>query len=300
MICEAEKATELELGADAAFSNGGTEALIRFLLDSDLRSLMPATPVSVQRKLSFDDATPATGHCPTCECGRYMTPHTTEGDWVCHGCGTCRLMDAGTQACHGGFVSWADATDRTTTAVSRAYDRKNRLSDVLNQTHNRKRASLPRDVADEIRHAFSGVTVRDSITIGHVKTYMKVRGWGIHYKYAPAILFEIAGRRKTPQIPHDMEGRIFARHAMLQRPFETLVKPTFKRKNFMCLKYVMRQCLYLEGASSALQEAYVITSNTTRLTKLDDMWRVMCDALSWSYRPLCTETLKRRRPAIPK
>jgi hypothetical protein len=163
--------------------------------------------------------------------------------------------------------------------------------DVMNQVQNNKHASAPAPIVTEIQTLLQGVTDEHCITATHVRAIMKARGWGKHYKYIPQILFTL-NQESTEFLPPGMHLRVQNRFAMLQRPFDELVKPQFKRKNFLCYNYVIRQCLFLEGASVLLQESYSVSRDPTRLFKLDRMWKVMCDSLGWPLRPLSAKGIK--------
>jgi hypothetical protein len=156
---------------------------------------------------------------------------------------------------------------------------------------NNKHACVPPDILSAILHIFEGVTDLASLGAPELRKVMKLEGWGRYYKYTPQILYHLKGEGPPPLHP-TMERNVLNRFAKLQRPFEELVKPRFKRKNFLCYTYVTRQCLFLEGAPLLLQESYSVSKDPTRLFKLDRMWKVMCDSLHWRFRPLSAKGIK--------
>jgi hypothetical protein len=274
----------LQAAADAAHALGGPDALISYLLQADVKQLLHPSVTSNKEEPTIRDDVCA--HCLS-----PLTPHVSDGDWVCHTCGTCTFMDASVQVKHGGIVSWADTRYVRPCVPSRAYARRSRLMDVMNQMQNNKHASAPAPVVTEIQTLLRGVTDKRSITATHIRAIMKASGWGKYYKYVPQILFTI--NQETAQFLHPtMHVLVEARFARLQRPFEELVKSQFKRKNFLCYNYVIRQCLFLEGASLLLQETYSVSRDPTRLFRLDRMWKVMCDSLHWPFRPLSAKGIK--------
>jgi hypothetical protein len=271
----------LQLGADDAFECGGVAALVEYLLRSNVNALLsdPVPP-----SVSVHDDICAHCHHP-------LTPDVREGNWICLGCATCTYMDASVQVKHGGIVAWADTLHHEVLYQYRPYKRKSRLMDVLNQVQNSKHATIPPDVLAAICVTFANLEDVSALTHAHVRTYMKMEGWGKYYKYIPQVLFHLKGKG-PPTLPQKMQFAVMARFARLQRPFEELVKPLFKRKNFLCYTYVTRQCLFLEGAPLLLQESYSVSKDPSRLFKLDRMWKVMCESLGWTFRPLSAKGIK--------
>jgi hypothetical protein len=272
----------LQAAADAAHALGGQDALISYLLQADVNQLLHPS-VSNTEVIVSDDV--------CIHCHLPLTPHISDGDWVCHSCGTCTLMDASVQVKHGGTVSWADTRHVRPCVPHRAYARRSRLMDVINQVQNNKHASAPASVVTDIQTLLQGVIDKHSITATHIKAVMKASGWGKYYKYIPQILFSL-NQENTEFLHPSTHVRVEARFAMLQRPFNELIRSQFKRKNFLCYNYVIRQCLFLEGASMLLQESYSVSRDPTRLFKLDRMWKVMCESLSWPFRPLSAKGIK--------
>jgi hypothetical protein len=277
----------LQCGADTAFECGGTLALVDYLLQANVNRLLNDDTDSVFVPVVPDDI------CVHCHCP--LTPDVRNGNWICMGCGSCTFMDASVQVKHGGIVAWADTKHHEILYQYRPYKRKSRLMDVLNQVQNNKHASVPAPVLAAICQCFHEVGDPSTVRLHHVKKVMKMMGWGEYYKYIPQVLYHI-NKKATPSLPQGMRYAVMSRFAKLQRPFEELVKPLFKRKNFLSYTYVTRQCLFLEGAPLLLQESYFISRDPTRLFKLDRMWKVMCDSLGWTFRPLSTKGIKAFTP----
>jgi hypothetical protein len=275
----------LQCGADAAFERGGTFALVDYLLQADINRLLTCErcPSPASALLHPDNV--------CVHCHGDLTPDVREGNWICLGCGSCTYMDASVQVMHGGTVAWADTLHTEIRCQYRPYNRRSRLMDVLNQAQNSKTASLPPHAMVALQQVFGGVSDKQTIKVAHLRHFMKMKGWGKYYKYIPQALYVLKGTR-TPPLHQDTRRRVMARFARMQRVFEEVIKPTFKRKNFLNYSYVTRQCLFLEGAPVLLQENYSVTTDPARLFKLDRMWKVMCESLGWTFRPLSIKGIK--------
>ncbi|AGE56402.1 putative transcription factor [Paramecium bursaria Chlorella virus NE-JV-1] len=205
----------------------------------------------------------------TCDCGGTLIVVSAESIFVCEVCGkTETLVDS---------YSFHDQND------SMAYKRSNHLVECLNALQAKEGTHVPNEVIDAVRAEFKKHRISSSKDIkpAKVKQFLKKLGYSAYYDNIYSITNAITGL-PTLKLSASLEKKFRDMFAAIQIPFEKHKPPN--RKNFLSYNYTLYKFSELLGEDELLPY-FSLLKCKQNLHVQDQIWRAICDELSWQYIP---------------
>jgi hypothetical protein len=212
-----------------------------------------------------------TEHCVACNIAR--EENSSEGILVCPRCGSEEYALVVSD-----FPSFRDPPKERN---NYAYKKINHLNEILNQFQAKESTIIPEDVMNEVileirKRRISNIA---DLSEEDIRQILKKLGRSKYYEHRAHILSRLNGN-PPPTITPDIEEKIRAMFQEIQSPF--LLYCPNDRTNFLSYSYILYKFFELLELDE-YKIYFPLLKSRDRLIAHDQIWRKICDYLSWEF-----------------
>lgn len=170
-----------------------------------------------------------------------------------------------------------------------AYDRRNHLSEWLNQFQGKESTDIPSDIFMAIdkelqkikinKNNLSNMPYRKARQL--IREILKKIRETDYYEHVPFIISRITGK-PPPTISRDVEETIKKMFKEAQVPFNKY-RPS-DRKNFVNYSYALHKMFEILNMDE-VADCFPLLKDRKKLQKLDQIWKKICEDLGWVFIP---------------
>lgn len=209
-------------------------------------------------------------------CNVQMQLYTTLSMLVCPRCGCTRaFLDA--------TANLLAFSDDSYEYGSFSYKRINHFSEWLASVQAKENLEVPREILTDVMQRLydERITAVENITVHKVRDILKKLRLRKYYEHVQLITCKITGR-KPPCMTLEMEERIKACFQAASQSFQRHCPPN--RKNFISYSLVIYKLCELLGYREFMPY-FTLLKGRDKLTKMDEIWRLICADLDWTFIP---------------
>lgn len=210
-------------------------------------------------------------HCSTCNMPREEL--TAEGILVCPKCGSEEYSLVVSDS-----PSFRDPPKERN---NYAYKKMNHLNEILNQFQAKESTKIPDEVMNEVICEIRKRRIDNiaSLTEQDIRDILKKLERNRYYEHATHILSRLNGN-PPPTITAEIEEKIRAMFQEIQAPF--LLYCPDDRRNFLSYAYIIYKFLELLELDE-YKVHFTLLKSRDRLISHDQIWKKICDYLSWEF-----------------
>jgi len=164
-----------------------------------------------------------------------------------------------------------------------AYKRINHFNEWLAQFQAKETTEIPENIYRDIYQELHKNINLDLTTVNYkqIRTVLKKLKYNKYYDHIPHLINIISGE-KAPKLNIESEEILRSLFKEIQLPFMKHCPPT--RKNFLSYSYVLHKfCELLEY--DHLLCFFPLLKSREKLQQQDQIWKKICEELSWEYIP---------------
>lgn len=161
------------------------------------------------------------------------------------------------------------------------YKRKNHFNEWLNQIQGKETTDIPEEIFNSILLEIKKLKITNYAELTHAKIreILKKLRQNKYYEHTPFIYYRITGIPNQYLSP-ELEEKLRNMFEQIQVPF-LKNSPRF-RKNFLSYSYCIHKMLQLLGEDKYLS-FFPLLKNREKLHQQEQIWKKMCDDLSWMF-----------------
>jgi hypothetical protein len=212
-----------------------------------------------------------TEHCGVCNVAREEI--SSEGILVCPRCGSEEYALVVSD-----FPSFRDPPKERN---NYAYKKINHLNEILNQFQAKESTIIPEEVMNEVileirKRRISNIA---DLSEDDIRQILKKLGRSKYYEHRAHILSRLNGN-PPPTITPEIEEKIRAMFQEIQAPF--LLYCPDDRTNFLSYSYILYKFFELLELDE-YKAFFPLLKSRDRLIAHDQIWKKICDYLSWEF-----------------
>lgn len=163
------------------------------------------------------------------------------------------------------------------------YERKNHFNEWLAQFQAKESTHVPKEIIEQLRSELRKEKIKslDEVTHGKVRGLLKKLRLNKYYEHVPYIATILSGHT-PPTMSQALEDKLRLMFHQIQGPFNKHCPSD--RKNFLSYSYVLYKFCELLSEDQYLP-CFPLLKDKSKLYKHDQIWKKICQDLSWEFIP---------------